>query len=146
MSIGTGYLLACGRLIYNNASMSVSVTGPVAQVVLVIDASGTGSLTTDVRTAASVGDLSPLVQEDINNGVDTDYELELAVIDVTGGSIVRTLPAAAAKIADGSIGASKLAAGITYSAVGLASDQVRKITISSSNPTGGSDGDVWIKV
>ena len=27
----------------------------------------------------------------------------------------------------------------------LAADRTRKITISSSNPTGGSDGDVWLK-
>ena len=31
VGIDTGYLLACGRLIYNNASMTVAVTGPVAQ-------------------------------------------------------------------------------------------------------------------
>ncbi len=177
VSVAAGYLVAHGRLIYNNDTLTVAVSGSgVAQVVLVIDASGTGTLTVSARYAATEGELSPLVQEDINNGVDFTYELELACVDVAGGHLLRSLGTAAstriaagvigavqiannavgsaqianeavgaAQIAPGSVGPAKLS-GVTYASIGLNSDQVRKITISASNPSGGSDGDVWLVV
>ena len=122
LTITAGYLVACGRLIYNNATITQTVTGTgTRQVLLVIDASGTGTLSITVQNEAE------LTQEDINNGVDTDYELELAAIDMSSGSLVRSLGPAQAK----------------YS--GLSSDQMRTITVGTADPTGGSDGDIYIQ-
>ena len=122
LTITAGYLVACGRLIYTNASLTQTVTGTgVRQVLLVIDASGTGSLTVKVQDEAT------LTQEDSNNGSDTDYELELAAIDMSTGTMIRSLPVAGAKH------------------TGLSSDQTRTITVGTADPSGGSDGDIYIK-
>lgn len=49
------------------------------------------------------------------------------------------------KIADGAVGATQLADGISYTKLGLTSDQVRKITAGTAAASGGSDGDIYIK-
>ncbi len=127
VNLAEGYLVACGRLIHNNAAISQAVPSVgAAQVVLVIDASGAGTLSLTVRTADTEGGLPALTQEDINNGVDTDYELEIAL--VIDGVLARFLGAATAKN------------------VGIPADRTRKITVSSSLPSGGSDGDIWLVV
>ncbi len=127
VNLAEGYLIACGRLIHNNAVISQPVPGSgAAQVVLVIDASGTGTLTLAVRTAETDSGLPALTQEDINNGVDTDYELEIAL--VVGGVLTRSIGAATARN------------------TGIPADRMRKITVSESPPTGGSDGDIWLVV
>lgn len=49
------------------------------------------------------------------------------------------------KIADGAVGAPQLANDIPYTKVGLTAEQVRRITAGTANPSGGSDGDIYIK-
>lgn len=130
VGIPVAYLIACGRLIQNDASLSVAVSGAsgVAQVVLIVSVSGSGSLSTAVRTAVSVDALPALTQEDINDGVSTTYEVELAVVDLAAGTLLRSLGAAGP--------------------AGLDSNQLRHIFVSTQDPTAddGQDGDIWIKV
>ena len=49
------------------------------------------------------------------------------------------------KLADKTVTAEKLADNIPYTKFGLAADQVRKITFGTAAPSGGSDGDVYIR-
>ena len=51
----------------------------------------------------------------------------------------------AEKIADKTVTAAKLADNIPYTKFGLAADQVRKITFGTAAPSGGSNGDVYIR-
>ena len=51
----------------------------------------------------------------------------------------------AEKIADKTVGAGQLADNIPYTKFGLSADQVRKITFGTAEPSGGSDGDVYIR-
>lgn len=51
----------------------------------------------------------------------------------------------AAKLADKTVTAEKLADDIPYTKFGLAANQVRKITVGTAAPSGGSDGDVYIR-
>lgn len=57
-----------------------------------------------------------------------------------GGKVVT-----AEKIADKTVTAEKLADNIPYTKFGLAADQVRKITFGTAAPSGGSNGDVYIR-
>ena len=49
------------------------------------------------------------------------------------------------KLADKTVTAEKLADNIPYTKFGLAANQVRKITVGTAAPSGGSDGDVYIR-
>lgn len=51
----------------------------------------------------------------------------------------------AAKIADGTITATQLADGISYTKFGLSANQVRTITAGTAAPSDGSDGDIYLK-
>lgn len=51
----------------------------------------------------------------------------------------------AAKIADKTVGAGQLADNIPYTKFGLSANQVRNITVGTAAPSGGSDGDVYIR-
>ena len=51
----------------------------------------------------------------------------------------------AAKLADKTVTAAKLADDIPYTKFGLSAEQVRKITFGTAEPSGGSDGDVYIR-
>ena len=57
-----------------------------------------------------------------------------------GGKVVT-----AEKIADKTVGAGQLADNIPYTKFGLSAEQVRKITVGTAEPSGGSDGDVYIR-
>lgn len=57
-----------------------------------------------------------------------------------GGKVVT-----AEKIADKTVGSGQLADNIPYTKFGLSADQVRKITVGTAAPSGGSDGDVYIR-
>ena len=89
--------------------------------------------------------------------------LETAIAQAASGELVDgvvtavKLAAAAViteKIADGSVTTAKLAdksvtteklSGVTYSSIGLTSDQVRKITYGTADPSGGSNGDIYLQ-
>ena len=49
------------------------------------------------------------------------------------------------KLAHKTVTEDKIADGISYTKFGLAADQVRKITVGTAAPSGGSDGDVYIR-
>lgn len=52
----------------------------------------------------------------------------------------------ASHISPGAVTASHLSSDITYTAIGLTSNQVRKITAGTNDPSGGSDGDIYLKI
>ena len=52
----------------------------------------------------------------------------------------------ASHLSPGAVTASHLSSDITYAAIGLTSDQVRKITAGTNDPSGGSDGDIYLKI
>ena len=58
---------------------------------------------------------------------------------------IAALAITAALIADKAVTADKLADNIPYTKFGLAANQVRKITVGTAAPSGGSDGDVYIR-
>lgn len=94
-TIAAGYVLACGRVIGNDADLAVNVsaTSGVARLTLVIDLSAAATETTfsqvSIRTdlAASEAALPALVQQDINDGLSTTYEISLAVLSLGAGGI-----------------------------------------------------------
>lgn len=95
VTLGAGHLVAAGRIVGNDADIAVTCSGSsgVARVTLVIDLSATAStsvfnqITIRVDTAASAAELPVLVQEDINDGVHTGYELALAVVSLSGSGV-----------------------------------------------------------
>lgn len=102
-SISQGYLIVAGRLIENNSNMqNINISGGnVAQIVLRIDISSDDvdlNNSIFVRHAPDVSSLDPLTKMDINNGTDTIYEFEIAVIDVTNNTIIRKMPICARPI------------------------------------------------
>ena len=58
---------------------------------------------------------------------------------------IAALTITADKLADKTVTAAKLADNIPYTKFGLAANQVRKITVGTAAPSGGSDGDVYIR-
>lgn len=98
VGIATGYLVACGRLIENTTAITVTPTGTgVAQIVLVLNVS-TGTVSVESRVASSESALTPLTQDNINDGSHTTYEAELALVNLTEGTLVRSMGMAARPI------------------------------------------------
>ena len=97
VSVAVGYLIACVRLIQNNAALTVTPEGStgVAQIVLVVNLTGSGTVSVATRYASSAAALSALTQDDINDGSSTLYELELALVDLEAASLLRSLAQAA---------------------------------------------------
>ena len=95
LTIAAGYLIAAGRLIGNDSALTIAVpaSSGYARIVLVIDLTGTATdsvftqLSTRVDSAASQGDFPALVKGDINGGVDTTYEISLAIVRATTSGI-----------------------------------------------------------
>lgn len=78
-------------------------------------------------------------------------ENQLVALGVTRGKIA-LLAVNTPQIEDNAVTGAKVAAGTlaetkldTATQAKLATDRTRKITISTSDPSGGSDGDIWIK-
>ena len=92
---------------------------------------GTAQLGAAVVTAEKLAALAVLAQH-IANGAVTTQKL-------SSGAVT------ADKIAALTITADKLADDIPYTKFGLSANQVRKITVGTAAPSGGSDGDVYIK-
>ena len=92
-------------------------------------------------TADKLAALSVLAQHIANSAVTTQ---KLADKTVTAAKLAdKTVTAA--KLADKTVTAAKLADNIPYTKFGLAANQVRKITVGTAAPSGGSDGDVYIR-
>lgn len=82
-------------------------------------------------TADKLAALSVLAKHIANGAVTTQKIASLAVTT--------------SLLAEKSVTAAKLADNIPYTKFGLAADQVRKITVGTAAPSGGSDGDVYIR-
>lgn len=97
LGVAKGFLCAHGRIIENTAALSVALSGSsgVAQLVLVVNVSGEGSVSTALRTAESESALAALTQDDINDGSSTVYEMELALVDLSEGTLLRSAGMAA---------------------------------------------------
>ena len=52
----------------------------------------------------------------------------------------------ASHLSPGAVTASHLSSDINYTTIGLNSNQVRKITAGTNDPSGGSDGDIYLKI
>ena len=75
-----------------------------------------------------------------------DNSVGASAIIKTGDNAVTAATVKAIPDKPGAVAASHLSSDITYSAVGLTSDQVRKITAGTNDPSGGSDGDIYLKI
>ena len=92
---------------------------------------GTAQLGAAAVTAEKLAALAVLAQHIANGAVTTQKIAALAITT--------------ALIADKAVTAAKLADNIPYTKFGLAANQVRKITVGTAAPSGGSDGDVYIR-
>ena len=102
---------------------------------------GTAQLGAAVVTAEKLEALAVLAQHIANGAVTTQKLAEGAVT----AEKIAALAITAALIADKTITAAKLADDIPYTKFGLSADQVRKITVGTAEPSGGSDGDIYIQ-
>ena len=82
-------------------------------------------------TADKIASLAVLTQNIANGAVTTQKIASLAITT--------------ALLADKAVTAAKLADNIPYTKFGLSAEQVRKITFGTTEPSGGSDGDVYIR-
>ena len=112
---------------------------------------GTAQLGAAVVTAEKLAALAVLAQHIANGAVTTQKLAEgavtadkIAALAITA-ALIADKTITAAKLADKSVTAEKLADNIPYTKFGLAADQVRKITVGTAAPSGGSNGDVYIK-
>ena len=92
-------------------------------------------------TADKLAALSVLAQHIANGAVTTQ---KIAALAITS-ALIADKTITAAKLADKTVTAEKLADNIPYTKFGLAANQVRKITVGTAAPSGGSDGDVYIR-
>ena len=92
-------------------------------------------------TAEKLAALAVLAQNIANGAVTTQ---KIAALAITA-ALIADKTITAAKLADKTVTAEKLADNIPYTKFGLAADQVRKITFGTAAPSGGSNGDVYIK-
>ena len=75
-----------------------------------------------------------------------DNSVGASAIIKTGDNAVTAATVKAIPDEPGAVIASHLSPDITYTSVGLTSDQVRKITAGTNDPSGGSDGDIYLKI
>ena len=75
-----------------------------------------------------------------------DNSVGASAIIKTGDNAVTAATVKAIPDKPGAVAASHLSSDITYSTIGLTSDQVRKITAGTNDPSGGSDGDIYVKI
>ena len=75
-----------------------------------------------------------------------DNSVGASAIIKTGDNAVTAATVKAIPDKPGAVIASHLSPDITYTTVGLTSDQVRKITVGTADPSGGSNGDIYLKI
>ena len=75
-----------------------------------------------------------------------DNSVGASAIIKTGDNAVTAATVKAIPDKPGAVAASHLSSDITYTTIGLTSNQVRKITVGTGDPSGGSDGDIYLKI
>ena len=75
-----------------------------------------------------------------------DNSVGASAIIKTGDNAVTAATVKAIPDKPGAVAASHLSSDITYTTIGLTSNQVRKITAGTNDPSGGSDGDIYLKI
>ena len=112
---------------------------------------GTAQLGAAVVTAEKLAALSVLATHIAQNAVTAQKIApgavtaeKIAALAITA-ALIADKTITAAKLADKTVTAEKLADNIPYTKFGLAANQVRKITVGTAAPSGGSDGDVYIR-
>ena len=75
-----------------------------------------------------------------------DHSVGASAIIKTGDNAVTAATVKAIPDKPGAVAASHLSSDITYTTIGLTSNQVRKITAGTNDPSGGSDGDIYLKI
>lgn len=75
-----------------------------------------------------------------------DNSVGASAIIKTGDNAVTAATVKAIPDKPGAVIASHLSSDITYTTIGLTSNQVRKITVGTGDPSGGSDGDIYLKI
>lgn len=75
-----------------------------------------------------------------------DNSVGASAIIKTGDNAVTAATVKAIPDKPGAVIASHLSSDITYTTIGLTSNQVRKITAGTGDPSGGSDGDIYLKI
>ena len=112
---------------------------------------GTAQLGAAAVTAEKLAALAVLAQHIANGAVTTQKLAEgavtaekIAALAITA-ALIADKTITAAKLADKTVTAAKLADDIPYTKFGLSAEQVRKITFGTAAPSGGSDGDVYIR-
>ena len=111
----------------------------------------TAKLANNAVTAEKLATLAVLAQHIANGAVTTQKLAEGAVTGdkITDGSIttskIQQNTITTEKIVWAAVTADKLANNIPYTKFGLSAEQVRKITFGTAEPSGGSDGDVYIR-
>lgn len=75
-----------------------------------------------------------------------DNSVGASAIVKTGDNAVTAATVKAIPDKPGAVVASHLSSDITYTTIGLTSNQVRKITVGTGDPSGGSDGDIYLKI
>ena len=75
-----------------------------------------------------------------------DNSVGASAIIKTGDNAVTAATVKAIPNKPGAVAASHLSSDINYTTIGLTSNQVRKITAGTGDPSGGSDGDIYLKI
>ena len=91
-------------------------------------------------------DTLPAMMSQVGQHTILDHSVGASAIIKTGDNAVTAATVKAIPDKPGAVNASHLSSGITYSTVGLTSDQVRKITVGTGDPSGGSNGDIYLKI
>ena len=136
--------IASGTLEYSRIPVldaSKLDAGSVGSSQLASSAVTTQKIKDTAVTADKLAALSVLAQHIANGAVTTQKLAEGAVKaeKIAAGAIITAL------LAPNAVTAEKLADDIPYTKFGLSAEQVRKITFGTAAPSGGSDGDVYIR-
>ena len=146
--------IASGTLEYSRIPVldaSKLDAGSVGSSQLASSAVTTQKIKDTAVTADKLAALAVLAQHIANGAVTTQKLAEgavtaekIAALAITA-ALIADKTITAAKLADKTVTAEKLADNIPYTKFGLAANQVRKITVGTAAPSGGSDGDVYIR-
>ena len=136
--------IASGTLEYSRLPVlgaSKLDAGSVGSSQLAASAVTTQKIKDTAVTADKLAALSVLAQHIANGAVTTQKLAEGAVKaeKIAAGAIITAL------LAPNAVTAEKLADDIPYTKFGISAEQVRKITFGTAAPSGGSDGDVYIR-